>query len=84
MAFVFRILVDNIFDSMIPGARHLNFIDKIKLNVIKMSSSPILIPKFQGLKCEGLGLGGFALRDLKFESLVSDPFVSDPRPGLRA
>ena len=77
MAFIFRILIDNIFDSMIPGARHLNFIDKIKQNVSQMNSSPILIPKFQGLECEGLKLGGFTLEDLKFESLVSDPSVSE-------
>ena len=34
MAFVFRIPVDIVFDSVILGARHLNFIDKIKPQVI--------------------------------------------------
>jgi hypothetical protein len=57
-----------------------------------------LIPKFQGIGCKGLkfkgleleGLGGLGLRglgleglgDLEFESLVSNPFVLDSRPGL--
>ena len=40
MAFVFRIPVDNVFGSMIPGDRHLNFIDKIKTHVIQMNSNP--------------------------------------------
>jgi hypothetical protein len=57
-----------------------------------------LIPKFQDLGCKGLefgglglkGLGGLGLeslrglglRGLEFESLVSDPSILDPRPGL--
>jgi hypothetical protein len=40
MAFVFRILADNVSDSVIPGACHLNFIDKIRLHVIQMNSNP--------------------------------------------
>ena len=46
------------------------------------------IPKFQGLRLKslefkGLGLGDLDPIDLKFESLVSDPSVLDPRPGLK-
>jgi hypothetical protein len=48
--------------------------------------------KFGGLGLKGLGglrLGGLGghrhegLGGLEFESLVSDPFVSDPRPNLK-
>ena len=54
--------------------------------ITKFESS---IPKFQGLelkglKFRGLGLGGLDLIGLKFESMVSDPFVLDPRPGLKS
>ena len=40
MVFVFQIPIDDVFDSVIPGACHLNFIDKIKLHVIQMNSNP--------------------------------------------
>jgi hypothetical protein len=46
-----------------------------------------LILRFQGLRLKvlefgGLGLGGLDPTGLKFESLVSDPSISDLRPGL--
>jgi hypothetical protein len=40
MAFEFRILVDNVSDSVIPGARHLNLMDKITSHIIQMNSNP--------------------------------------------
>ena len=55
MAFEFRILIDNVSDSVFPGIRHLNWMDKIAHHSNEFESS---IPKFQGLGFEGLGLGG--------------------------
>jgi hypothetical protein len=40
MAFVFRIPTDNVSDSVFPGARHLNLMDKIISHIIQMNSNP--------------------------------------------
>jgi hypothetical protein len=40
MEFEFRISIDNVSDSVIPGARHLNFMDKIILHIIQMNANP--------------------------------------------
>jgi hypothetical protein len=71
---------------VLPGACHLNLMDKIKSNIIS-NEFESLIPKFQGigfkgLEFEGLGLGGLDPMGLEFEFLVSDPSISAPRLGL--
>jgi hypothetical protein len=40
MAFEFRILVDNVYDLVIPGARHLNLMDKIISHIIQKNLNP--------------------------------------------
>jgi hypothetical protein len=40
MAFEFRILVDRISDSVFPGVRPSNWMDKIASHVIQMDSNP--------------------------------------------
>jgi hypothetical protein len=40
MAFEFRIPTDCVFDSVFPGARHLNLMDKIISYVIQIHSNP--------------------------------------------
>jgi hypothetical protein len=99
MAFEFRIPADRVSDSMFPGARHLNRMDKITLHVIQMDSNPqslnfrVLDTRASNLEVSyskvskasdtwvsevlDMSLGG-----PKSVSLVSDPSVLDPRPGL--
>jgi hypothetical protein len=40
MAFVFRILADNVSDSVFSGTRHLNLMDKIISHIIQMNLNP--------------------------------------------
>ena len=40
MAFEFRIPTDSVFDSVFPGARHLNWMDKIISHIIQTNSNP--------------------------------------------
>jgi hypothetical protein len=40
MAFEFRIPADSVFDSVFPGARHLNLMDKIISHIIQKNSNP--------------------------------------------